>query len=148
MERLTKENFWNECYSKWPGEMQVFCTWIDEYKKRVGWSALFKESDYPFPDCNYTPVVAADKNLIGARQYRVPKYHDLPIAMQIGIFLQFTFETHKRYDFFDGAGPLDMDQFVAGIKDWFFHEHEHALRDQQQQKLDSDFGVDDYEFAN
>lgn len=79
METLTKENFWNDLKEKYPEEMKRFCEWIDEYKKRVDWERLFAST-------------------INAQ---APKYHDLPIAMQFGIFLQFAKESWNQVE-----GPL------------------------------------------
>jgi len=61
-ESLTKENFWNALYQEYPKGTQVFCDWIDEYKKEVEWDLL-----------------------IG---YDV-KFHNLPHAMQLGIWVFF-----------------------------------------------------------
>lgn len=108
MEKLTKENFWNDAFKKWPTEVGVFCKWIDEYKKRVEWTKLLGDDI---------------------------KYHDLPIGMQIGIFIQFTFETVKHNDFFDGTGPFEMDQFVEGMRDWFAYEN--ASEKEEQANYDS-----------
>lgn len=75
---LTKENFWNELYVKYPDKVQEFCDWIDEYKKRVHWDMLFFNNRKASPQskCRSNPV----------------KYHDLPLAMQLGIFIQFRAE--------------------------------------------------------
>jgi len=73
-ETLTKENFWDELQQLYPEGMKVFSEWIDEYKKRVGWAHLFNSK---FRETE-----------IG-RIYQRPKYHDLPTAMQAGIFLEF-----------------------------------------------------------
>lgn len=77
MEKLTKELFWNDLYAQYPGEMKKFCDWIDDYKKRVNWDLLFREGQH------------------GGEYARPTKYHDLPIAMQIGIFLQYVAETEN-----------------------------------------------------
>ena len=60
MEELTKENFWDEIYKKYPVEFKKFADWIDGYKKKNNWGELF-----------------------------APPYHYLPKAMQIGIFMEF-----------------------------------------------------------
>lgn len=80
MESLTKENFWNDLYAAYPSEMDVFCKWIDEYKKKVNWDALF---------INKWP------NGVSKREPDI-KYHDLPIAMQLGIFAQFVAEQEQE----------------------------------------------------
>lgn len=78
MESLTKENFWNDIYARYPQQVQKFCDWIDEYKKRVNWDNLFFNEDPEFYD--------------HAAKGRKIKYHDLPLAMQLGIFIQFVSE--------------------------------------------------------
>ncbi len=77
MENLTKENFFNEMKVKYPNAMDHFCKWIDEYKNKVHWDALFHN------------------NASGYHNYRVKpniKFHDLPIGMQIGIFFEYQSE--------------------------------------------------------
>ena len=74
MKSLTKENFWDKLYSKYPSEMKQFCEWIDEYKKKVNWNNLF-------------PVAARNHYCVDI------KFHHLPVAMQIGIFLQYVSES-------------------------------------------------------
>lgn len=75
---LTKENFWDQLYADYPEEMKKFCDWIDEYKKRVEWNYLFD---------GYNKV-DQDGNIFNT----APKFHDIPIAMQIGIFYQYATE--------------------------------------------------------
>lgn len=70
---LTKENFWNEMMEKYPNATKAFCDWIDEYKKAVGWGNLFNEG---LPD---TKGIFSE----------APKFHDLPYAMQVGIWLEY-----------------------------------------------------------
>lgn len=61
---MTKEYCWDELMDKYPLGMKNFCSWIDKYKKQVNWDQVF----------------AFD----GA-----PKYHELPGAMQLGIFIEY-----------------------------------------------------------
>ncbi|MEQ8685467.1 MAG: hypothetical protein RIE86_09245 [Imperialibacter sp.] len=75
MENLTKENFFDGMMIKYPDAMKIFCDWIDEYKKRVNWKRLFN-SDSNWQD-------EKGKNA------PAPKFHDLPIAMQYGVWLHF-----------------------------------------------------------
>lgn len=96
-ESLTKENFWNELYDKYPDKMKVFCSWVDEYKEKVNWEQLFGNAG--------------------------KKYHDLPIAMQIGIFIQFTTETERVRDFILDE-PESMQALADEIKMWFKWESE------------------------
>ena len=77
MENLTKENFWNEMMQKYPLATKQFCDWIDEYKKQNNWNKLFNQGYNSFTG----PIPA-------------PKYHDLPLAMQTGIAIEFMQE-HK-----------------------------------------------------
>lgn len=104
---LNKENFWNEINMKYTEEMNQFSRWIDEYKLKIDWSQLFR---------------------LGGEI----KFHDLPIALQIGIFIQFTYETDRffnfMYDEFD-----DMEKFKVEIKRWFVNEHAHQ-REQEHNR--------------
>jgi len=59
---LTKTNFWDDLYKAYPRGTQVFCDWIDEYKKAVSWNTYF------------APHV---------------KFHDLPHDFQLGVWLFF-----------------------------------------------------------
>lgn len=74
---LTKENFWNDLQEKYPEQMKLFCDWIDDYKKRVDWNTLFRQDV-----CSHCPDPP-----IG-----IPKFHEIPVAMQIGIYSQFLSE--------------------------------------------------------
>ncbi len=107
MESLTKENFWNELAEKYPEQMKQFGLWIDEYKKRVGWHNLF-HLDNP-------------NAFQGGPSNFKRKYHELPIAMQFGIFYQFTVES-EEYDLFyqDVAVPKTMDDINDCIEGFFF----------------------------
>jgi hypothetical protein len=70
VDSLSKENFWNALKVACPNIMDVFGKWIDSYKSKVAWDQIFHTEDCK---CNgYT------------------KYHDIPIEMQIGIFIKFT----------------------------------------------------------
>jgi hypothetical protein len=61
-ESLTKENFWNEIIQKYPNASKVFLEWINEYKKQSNWG-----------------------NVLGNKV----KFHDLPYAMQAGVWLEY-----------------------------------------------------------
>lgn len=71
---LTKEAFWDPPKERYLKAMNIFGDWIDEYKKRVEWHGLFATSEYEH--ANNESV----------------KFHDLPDAMQIGIWIQFAKE--------------------------------------------------------
>lgn len=102
---LTKENFWNDLVLKYPEQMNTFMVWIDEYKARVNWGSLFNRNiHHPLSEATLTP-----------------KFHELPTAMQIGIFFEFTTE-HKSVginDLFDDGGVYTMKQFITNIEMWF-----------------------------
>jgi hypothetical protein len=78
MENLNLENFWNPQRAQTPEAVDVFCKWVDEYKKRNNWKALFNEGI-----CNY-PI-----NADIMEKSHAPKFHDLPWAMQMGILQEF-----------------------------------------------------------
>ncbi len=67
---LTKENFWNEVMEKYPKATKQFCDWIDEYKNAVSWNDLFRGP---------------------------AKYHDLPYAMQYGIWIEYCSQILSNY---------------------------------------------------
>lgn len=81
-ERLTKENFWNELLEKFPKGMKVFCDWIDQYKAMVGWKRLFNEGYVLNKDHKIGFMVDPGKT-------QAPKFHDIPYAMQMGIWIAF-----------------------------------------------------------
>ena len=83
METLTKENFWNDLQEKYPAGMKIFCEWIDKYKGKYGWNNLFGEHK-TFYQGNLVCIGFA------------PKFHQLPYAMQIGIWLEFESEMSVR----------------------------------------------------
>lgn len=124
MDKLTKENFWNELHQKYTGEMEQFCEWIDEYKKQVDWNILFNsQSDYQNAD---------------GKNAKAPKYHELPVAMQIGIFLQYVAESDNRFgiEIPHIESSKDFDKIPDIIREFFFHEHDDVLTDHQNAKND------------
>ena len=77
-ETLTKENFWNELEQNYPKAFNHFMKWLTKYKKENEWNELF--NDFPAgtsTDCDI--------------EFIAPEYHELPIAMQFGIFTEFSF---------------------------------------------------------
>lgn len=100
MESLTKEKFWNGLEEKYPKGMEVFKNWIDEYKKKVNWEHLF---NYGFP-------------CYAKQGWHNPKYHDLPIAMQIGIWIEFSFYIHDFMNWdncqIDISLPMNWEQSI------------------------------------
>lgn len=74
-ENLSKPEFWVPLFQKYPHGMKIFCDWIDEYKERNDWNMLFNShSDYQDGQGKNAPS---------------PKFHDLPLAIQIGIWIEF-----------------------------------------------------------
>ena len=122
MKSLTKENFWNALYEKY-SEVAVFCGWIDEYKRSVEWDNLFNNGSMK----HY------------ARQSI--KFHDLPIAMQWGIFCQFASEMHPS-----GFGgivaefehPSDMDKIPELITEYFAQMKSRNDHERMSLKYDND----------
>lgn len=70
MKNLNKEEFWNPLYEKYPEAVQLFCDWIDEYKKAVNWNEIIGEK---------------------------VKFHDLPYEMQFGLMGLFGVEISSRF---------------------------------------------------
>lgn len=90
--QLTKDGFWEEIKSKWPGEFYRFDAWVQDYQKKENW-AVSGGIDF----------------------------YCLPAAMQIGVFLQYCIEENHRYDFLEGQ-PTTMDKMIDLIKEWFCEE--------------------------
>jgi len=121
MESLTKENFWNELHDKYTAEVEDFCKWIDQYKARIFWPLLF--------------------------EYKEMKYHNLPIAMQIGIFLQYVSENGSRHGI---EIPIithqdDFERIPYVIKDFFRSKHNDVLMDNEVGKFPRLVPEDDVE---
>lgn len=71
MERLTRENFWQEMRQRYPEGVKKFHEWLEEDKKKDNWNELF-----------------ASKNF-GDGVVRLPNYEELPLAIQYAIFYEF-----------------------------------------------------------
>ena len=85
MENLNNQNYFTpEWKAKYPLASEHFCKWIDEYKKRVNWNLLFNH------DCIDIHSGKEEDTYTVA-----PKFHDLPIEMQVGILMQWTVEAEK-----------------------------------------------------
>lgn len=96
---MTKENFFNDLGAKFPEAMKLFKTWIDQYKQDNNWQDLFN----------------------GWESFEAPKYHDLPLAMQAGIFIQFAQETEWTGSKYEHTMELDREFW------WFFARLESHL---------------------
>ncbi len=77
MDTLTKENFWDEMEQRYPKAMAHFKEWIDRYKSEHNWEQLFNHGAF-----------MSGKIYPNPHKVVAPKYHELPIAMQFGIFLE------------------------------------------------------------
>lgn len=84
MDNLTNENCWNELREQHPALMERFCAWIDDYKVSVDWESLFQ---------------AHPHSVNGRIRNLTPKYHELPLALQIGIMWQFMAAVEEDDDF-------------------------------------------------
>ena len=113
MESLKKEIFFKDLLERYPEAMKVFLKWIDDYKERIEWHRLF--------------------NGHWIEGIRVPKFHDLPIAMQVGIILQFADEQKIRFTLFNseapGASLFQQAPFL--IAAYFKHLNDHLIKPEQ-----------------
>jgi hypothetical protein len=91
MDKLTKENFWNELQEKYPVQYQKFSLWVDKYKVDNGWKGMFA------PHINYGNVVRSENGEVSSMEMLYPKLHELPKAMQIGIFMEFASQANEVY---------------------------------------------------
>lgn len=87
---LTKENFWDEMEQKYPKAMEHFKEWLSTYKLEHDWDVLFKAGLCPHKLEDREPYFKGDN------KYPAPKYHELPIAMQFGIFLEWLQQFPKQ----------------------------------------------------
>ena len=81
METLTKENFWNEMEQKYPKATKHFQNWIDGYKNA--------DSGHYYALFNASITTHLDSDTKQPVKTVAPKYHELPIAMQFGIFCEY-----------------------------------------------------------
>lgn len=105
-DNLTKENFWNELYAKYPLGMKMFCDWIDAYKKKNNWDNLFKN--------HY-----AGNHAMNGIEYKTIKYHDLPLAMQIGIWIEFVGDRggcDYEVDLFSHDWKQDISEYIKMLQ--------------------------------
>lgn len=81
---------------QYPKATNLFCQWIDEYKKSVGWGSLFNEH----------PATGA----------KAPKFHEIPYAMQQGIWIEFAHYTLNRmFEQPEYTYSLDMEEEVKTV---------------------------------
>lgn len=106
---LTKDPFWNNLLAKYPGEMNTFLHFIDEYKVAVSWKRLFNTGSPHYDQ----------------QGWHDPKFHDLPIAFQVGVFLAYLIQEPHRYEFFEGM-PTSWTKMAEEITKWFCEEEDFA----------------------
>ncbi len=75
-QNLTKENFWNDIMELYPKSCKLFCDWVDKYKEENNWDNLFNARTSRYP----------------ALDTKAPKFHEIPYAMQHGIWIEFANE--------------------------------------------------------
>lgn len=93
MENLNKQNFWNSLEKRYPKEVKHFCDWIDVYKKDNKWDDLFNKG------CEIQVQIDQGN---GTKDFFsvAPKFHEIPLAMQFGILIQYftTLNPHIEID--------------------------------------------------
>ena len=113
MEKMTKANFWNVLEAEYPEQTADFRRWLSEYARREGIDRLF--------DAQHS----ADGGQIRQTVTLIPVgFHDLPNAMQIGIFIQYTVETGAHP--FHCEDELTMEYWQIAIGQWFSREKENC----------------------
>lgn len=108
MESLTKENFWNDLHDRYPGAVDHFCKWIDQYKEEVGWKHLFHERYFNGTDFFNNPD-------------EIIKFHHIPFDMQVGIIIRYIEETEGDFK----ERPVYMQKLRDTITEFFKDRHEH-----------------------
>lgn len=99
---LTKENFWNDIEKQYPKASNLFYQWIDEYKKCVFWNELFSDG-YLHP-------------VVGGAKAKVPKFHEIPYAMQQGIWIEFAnYTLNRMFEQPEYSYSLDMEEEVKTV---------------------------------
>lgn len=145
-ETLTKENFWNELYEKFPKGTQVFCDWIDQYKKAVGWEELFNEGyskiviENPGGKVNYIPPTT-----------EAPKFHTIPFEMQVGIWIAFVKSRGPVYwpvdDLSEWSLRDDIWMYIMNVDtEEVKREYIANLTPEQRKKAREDFETDELPF--
>ncbi len=127
-ENLNKENFWNEMQQRCPLAMKEFCVWIDIYKEKNKWEDLFNDS---YSKTNYQ---YASNGEVTSIDFAFPKFHDLPLAMQMGIWNHY-------------VESLDIDSCKKSIEyDLFIRENELSCsktKKMENQKEDTEIAFEE-----
>lgn len=105
---MNMPDFWNELKDKYPAEMTIFGDWVDRYKEKVHWKYLFR----------------SDTGI----KLELPKFHQLPSAMQLGIFIQFTVEARPimliPFPTSEEQIHATMEEWIQDVRQWFYNSHE------------------------
>jgi hypothetical protein len=102
MQSLTKENFWDVLHARFPDAVDEFYKWIDEYKARNNWEGLIK----PYP-IKREPI--EDGKVEISFSTKSMKFHDLPYAMQYGIWAEYSATVWK-------AGAWEYERLIEWIE--------------------------------
>lgn len=86
MDNLNKENFFNRMEELYPEAMADFKEWIDAYKLKVDWDDIF----------NGNQIANEDTGERFKEIDMVPKFHDIPFEMQLGIIIAYASERVER----------------------------------------------------
>lgn len=117
---LTKENFWNRMMEQYPHATTAFCKWVDEYKKAVNWDKLFNHG------ITHHVSGSAFKSTTSA-----PKFHDLPHAMQMGIWIEYISQRGGCQWEIEDMFQYDLSEDIEG----FFRE---LLEDEAKNDAETD----------
>jgi hypothetical protein len=98
-DNLNKENFFNPIKEKCPLAMEVFCSWIDEYKKQIKWHQYF---------------------------YTFLKFHSLPFEMQMGIMFEY-FRQQSVVFFTQGGSSYPEKKYLVQFLYQSFEKQESIL---------------------
>lgn len=106
---LTKEEFWDKITEKAPKQAGKFYDWINEYKQRNQWQKLFNGG--------HMLLQSSPEYKNWNTHTSAPKFHELPVGMQIGIFIQYLQETPHKIPFL--ADLQNMDTIGKNMGNWF-----------------------------
>jgi hypothetical protein len=95
--------YWMDLQSQHPEKMGLFFRWLDKYAKDNKWSELF----------NYGSPSYAKMG------WHHPKFFDMPIAMQAGIFAQFMAEQAEQSHATDKPKLSFFEHTAASIRRYF-----------------------------
>lgn len=124
MENLSRENTWEKFEEMYPRAMKNFHEWIDAYKIEVGWTHLFNPK--------YISVHISGHAETKLTKDAHPKFHDLPIEMQVGILAKWLEDFNlSGYDKVQSQWLLNHGVSLKGIEyplEHCFQKLEYILR--------------------